>query len=78
LIDLGYSTTPHGGGVVKSSRRLTVWRPPRLGLIGNATAIRNARHACKALEHLRREREEVEAFLADWRELMDRPHAVPE
>jgi len=48
-----------------------MWRPPRLTWIGNATALRNARHACTALEHRRREREDVEAFLAAWRERME-------
>jgi hypothetical protein len=48
-----------------------MWRPPRLSWIGNATALRNARHACTALEHRRREREDVEAFLAAWRERVE-------
>lgn len=50
-----------------------MWRTPRLRLIGNATAIRNARQACSALERSRREREAVEDFLAAWRERIEQP-----
>jgi hypothetical protein len=53
-----------------------MWKPPRLGWIGNATAIRNARHACFALEHRRREREDVEAFLEAWRDRVEGPHQM--